>query len=139
MERKTYTKMCEEKFELANKWIRLQNKKISVLQGLKNKGIERIILYGASEFALRLLEQCENEKDVIEVVGIADRKVQIEGTYYKDIPLLSMDDVIKMDRKDDTCIVITAMGFYEEIADMLRENGVINFTSLKELIYDVYC
>lgn len=130
--------MNDEKFELANKWIRLQNKKISILKSLKDTGITKIILYGASEFALRLLEQCDNEDNIVEVVGIADKKIRSKGGYYTNIPLLSIDDIKEFDM-DDTCIVITAMGFYEEIVDELKEKGITNFISLREIIYDVYC
>ena len=36
-------------------------------------------------------------------------------------------------------IIITAMGFYEEIKINLEEKEIFNFISLKELIYDAYC
>lgn len=132
-----YTQMFSEKYELANKWIHLQNKKISILQNLKSKGISGIIIYGASEFALRLLEQCENE-GVVEVIGIADKKISSKGGYYKDIPLLSVDDILDLDM-GHVCVVITAMGYYNEIINELKAKGISNITSLREMIYDVYC
>ena len=137
MEMDIFTQRFVEKYELANKWIRLQNKKISILQSLKNKGISKIIIYGASEFALRLLEQCENE-NVVEVIGIADKNITSKGEYYKDIPLLSVDDLIESDMRN-VCVVITAMGYYNEISNELKEKGITNITSLREMIYDVYC
>lgn len=127
-----------EKFELANKWLHLQNKNISILQSLRNKGISKIIIYGASEFALRLIEQCEKKSEPTEVIAISDKKITSKGTCYKDIPLISIDDIARMDI-NGVCVVITAMGFYEEIASELRNKEITNFTSLKELIYDVYC
>ena len=36
-------------------------------------------------------------------------------------------------------IIITAMGFCEEIKNNLEEKEIINFITLKELIYDAYC
>lgn len=128
----------KEKFELANKWIRLQNKKISILKVLKENGVTEIILYGASEFALRLLEQCENENDIVKIIGISDKKISSKGGFYKNIPFLSLDDM-KEYKKDNVCIVITAIGFYEEIKSEFQTKGIGNFLSLKDLIYAAYC
>lgn len=130
--------MNVEKFELANKWIRLLNKKISVLQSLNEMGITQIIMYGASEFALRLLEQCENEDSMIKVIGIADKRIHSKGEYYNGIPLLSIDDIMDLNM-DDVCVVITAMGFCEEITEELKGRGIKKIVSLKEMIYAVYC
>lgn len=127
-----------EKFELANKWLRLHNKNISILQSFKNKGISKIIIYGASEFALRLIEQFENENKLAAIIAISDKRITSKGTYYKNIPLISIDDIAGMDL-DGVSVVITAMGFYEEISNELRSKKITNFISLKELIYDIYC
>lgn len=124
-----------EKYEIANKWLRLQNRNISILQPLKDKGITKLILYGTSEFALRLLEQCENENNIVEVIGIADKKISSRGAYYKDIPLMSIDDIQEVNI-DGTCVVITAMGFYDKIVKEFQEKGIVNYVSLREVIED---
>ena len=126
------------KYETANKWLRLQNRQISILQHLRDKGITKIILYGTSEFALRLLEQCENENNIVKVIGITDKKISSRGAYYKDIPLMSLDDIQESDvnNVNDTCVVITAMGFYDEIAGELQMRGITNYVSLREVIED---
>ena len=126
-----------EKFELANKWIRLLNKRISILQELRVKGIRRIVIYGASEFALRLLEQCEDEAGIIEVLGVSDKKISSQGDFYCGIPLVSIHDIKKME-SEDMCVVITAMGYYEEILGELQKEGILRIISLQELIYDAY-
>ena len=127
-----------EKFELANKWIRLQNKGISIPQHLRTRGIQKIVLYGASEFALRLLEQCENEAGIIEIVGISDKKISSKGDFYCGIPLVSIRDIKKI-VSEDMCVVITAMGYYEEILGELHKEGILRTISLQELIYDACC
>lgn len=127
----------EEKFELANKWLRLQNRNISIFQSLKDRGIEKIIIYGASEFAVRFLEQYDKEDDAIQIIGIVDKKISFKGGDYRNIPLLSINDIADLDM-NDTCVVITAMGFYEQILDELHEKGVEDVISLRELIYDAY-
>lgn len=126
--------MYDEKYELLNKWMRLQNKNISILKYLNTKGISKIIIYGASELALRLIEQCENEK-CIEIIAISDKKVHSKDTYYKDILLVAMDDIVEIN-EENVYIIITAMGFYDEIAGELTEKGITNFISLRELVFD---
>lgn len=128
-----------EKFELANKWLCLQNNNISILQQLKERGISKIIIYGASEFAVRLLEQYENENGIVEVVGIGDKKISSKGAYYKNIPLLSIDDIVESNMNGDgVYVIITAMGFCTEISKELHGKGITNIISLRELIYDSY-
>ena len=137
-EKKMSKDINADKFEVANRWLYLQNRNISFLEKLKNTGVDKIILYGASEFALRLLEQCENENNIVEIIGIVDRSISSKGTFYKSIPLLSFNDILKLDMRN-VKIIITAMGFCEEIKNNLEEKEIINFISLKELIYDAYC
>lgn len=127
-----------EKFEVANRWLHLLNRNISFLEKLRNTGVDKIIIYGASEFALRLIEQCENENNIVKIIGIVDRSISSKGMFYKSIPLLSFSDALELDMKN-VKIIITAMGFYEEIKSNLEEKGILNFISLKELIYDAYC
>ena len=134
---KLSTQINLEKFELANKWLHLRNNNISILQNLKERGITKIVIYGASEFAVRLLEQCENENGIVEVVGIGDKKISSKGAYYKNIPLLSINDIVEMDI-NGLYVIITAMGFYTEILRELHEKGITNIISLRELIYDSY-
>ena len=75
----------EEKFNVANRWLHLQNRNISFLEQLKNTGVDKIILYGASEFALRLIEQCENENDVVKIIGIVDKTISSKGIDRKSV------------------------------------------------------
>lgn len=125
-----------KKYELANKWIHLLNKKISILENLTKKGINSIIIYGASDFALRLIEQCENEQ-IVKVLAIADKAVCSEGGLYKSIPLITIDKMQGL-ITDSTCIVITAMGVHEEIVSDFRNREIEKFILLSDLIYDAY-
>lgn len=124
------------KYELANKWLHLLNRKISILENLKKSGIDKIIIYGASDFALRLIEQCENEQ-IIEVLAISDKLIINEGGQYKNIPLITMNEVQNL-ITDNVCVVITAMGFCEEIVGDLRKRGIEKYILLRDLIYDRY-
>ena len=133
-----FTQVDNEKFELANKWLRLQNRNISILQGLRNKGITKIIIYGASEFALRLIEQCENENNVVKIIGIGDKEISSKSGDYKNLPYLTIDDIALL-KMENMCVVITAMGFCEEIRSELRKRGISKIISLKEMVNEVFC
>ena len=133
-----FTQVDNEKFELANKWLRLQNRNISILQGLRNKGITKIIIYGASDFALRLIEQCENENNVVKIIGIGDKKISSKSGDYKNLPYLTIDDIALL-KMENMCVVITAMGFCEEIRSELRKRGISKIISLKEMVNEVFC
>lgn len=123
--------IINEKYDIANKWIYLQNHKKSLVKNLIGRGIQQIIIYGASDFAVRLIEYCENEE--YKIKAIADKKIIYNGAEYKGIPLISMDEIGKMDLSN-TSIVITAMGYYEEIKKSFEQKNIKNVMSLRELI-----
>lgn len=123
-----------EKYDIANKWMYLHNHKIKIVKDLIDRGIQQVIIYGASEFAVRLIEYCENEKYMIQ--AIADKKITYSGGEYKGIPLISMDEIGKMDLSS-TCIIITAMGYCEEIKKEFEQKNIKNVMSLRELVESV--
>ena len=110
--------------------------KKSILENLKRRGIDKIIIYGASDFALRLMEQCENEQ-IVEILAISDKLIVNDEGQYKEIPLISLDKIQNF-IEDNTCVVITAMGYCEEIVDEFRKKGIEKFILLSDLIYDSY-
>ena len=123
-----------QKYELANKWIHLINQKKSILENLKRRGIDKIIIYGASDFALRLMEQCENEQ-IVEILAISDKLIVNDEGQYKEIPLISLDKIQNF-IEDNTCVVITAMGYCEEIVDEFRKKGIEKFILLSDLKFN---
>ena len=48
-EKKMSKDNSEEKFNVANRWLHLQNRNISFLEQLKNTGVDKIILYGENK------------------------------------------------------------------------------------------
>ena len=124
-----------EKLNISMKWLELNQKNKSIIQTLRYKGIKRIIIYGASEFALRFLYEAIQEK--FEIIGISDKKIVSGGNEYKDIPLKSIEELCNTEQFEEW-IVITAMGFYEDIKRELNSKGFYNLISLKELVWDTY-
>lgn len=123
-------KMFVTKFNVASSWLRIIYKHRSIVEDLKKKNIDQIIVYGASEFALRFIEECEKEN--INVAAIADRQVSGRGYAYKGIPLISIEDILEPEM-ENTCIVITAMGYAEEIEKEFQTRGIKNYMFLQEL------
>jgi hypothetical protein len=130
---KKQLEIMDEKYNIANKWIYILNRDITLTQGLIKNGFNQMVIYGASEFAVRLIECCKKEK--FEINAIADKKVKHGGGTYMEIPLITIDDLEKLDLSQ-ICVVITSMGFYDEIKDDLNKRHIKNVISLRELIED---
>ena len=90
------------------------------------------MLYGASEFAVRFLQRCEEEKIVIS--AITDKKINAEGGFYQDIPLVPVNNIKKY-LGDKDYIIVTAMGYYEEIKTRIEKEGYAQIISLRTLLY----
>lgn len=109
------------------RWLQLHNTGRSLFKNLLRNGIKEIVIYGASEFAVRLIEEAEKEKYTI--VGIVDRKITQQGGSFKGIPFLSINDI-----SQDVYVVVTAMGFEDEIKSELEEKGLVSIMTLQDVI-----
>lgn len=87
-----------------------------------------IIFYGASELADILIKLCEKEK--IRIDGLCDRIVCSDGWDYLGVPLISIDTLKDM---SDVTVIITALGFEKQIKDDLRQIGINNIKSVREI------
>jgi hypothetical protein len=125
--------VLNEKYQIAYKWILVLNHDKSLTENLLKKGINQIVIYGASELAVRLIEQCKRES--YEIMAITDKKIKHSGGFYMEIPLITMGELERTDLSH-TYTVITAMGFYNEIKDELEQRNIKNVISLRELIED---
>jgi hypothetical protein len=128
---KKQLEIMNEKYNIANKWIYILNGDITLTQGLIKKGFNQMVIYGASEFAVRLIECCHKEKFAIK--AIVDKKIKCEGGFYRGIPLITIHDLGKMDLLK-VCVVITSVGFFDEIDSELNKRHIKNVISLRDLI-----
>lgn len=124
-----------EKLNISMKWLDLTLKNKSIIQPLRSREIQRIIIYGASEFALRLLEVAKKEN--FEIIGISDKRVVSIGNEYAGISLRMLDELLEIGQRDEW-IVITAVGFDDEIKKELNSKGFYNLIFLKDLVWDTY-
>lgn len=132
LEEKRKREILEQQYQTANKWVELFCRGIPIKKRLEEWKIEKIIIYGASEFTLRLLSCCEKEN--INVAAITDKKITVMGGFYKDIPLVPVNNV-KDYLDDNVFVVVAAMGYFEEIKSELEKMGYGQILSLKKLLY----
>lgn len=128
-----YIKQIESlqiRLKCAQEWIRVYCCGQSMRDKCKQKKIENIVIYGVSNFALLLIEACFKED--IHIVGISDSKITTGGMDYLGIPFISPQMINNLG--NNVTIVITAMGFVEEIKHELIGRGINNIISLLELI-----
>lgn len=126
-----------KKFHIANKWICLLNKNISILAPLYNQGIAEIVIYGMTDLALRLMEECAKKDSRISVLGITDKRISANGGSYEGFPLIPVDQLGEM-RSEGVMIVVTAVRALKEIMSDLQMRGISNVIALQDLIYAAY-
>lgn len=124
-------RILDEKLNIAMKWLQNNNKGKSLFWHLREQGIDKIIVYGASEFAVRFLEEAEKEN--YRILGIVDKRIISPTFFYQKIPLLSLED-LSLEKYKNEYVVITAMGYYEEIRCELQKKGIEKVISLREVI-----
>lgn len=118
------------RLKCAQEWIRLYSQGKTISEKCQQKAIDKIIIYGASDMAVFLIDFCIREG--VQVIGISDSKITKSGMDYKGIPFLSVADINAV--KEDATVVITAMGFVEEIKGMLLKKEITKVVSLLELV-----
>ncbi len=126
-----------DKFHIANKWIYLLNKNVSVLAPLYDRGTTGIIIYGVTDLALRLMDECAKKDSKIEVLGITDKRIGAKGGFYEGIPLIPVNRLTEKSG-EGVMIVVTAVGALKEIMTDLKGRGIRNMIALQDLIYDAY-
>ena len=124
------TEQFQIRLKCAQEWLRMYCHGETIRDKCKQKQIENIVIYGVSNFASLLIEACLKEE--IHIVGISDKKITKEGMDYLEIPFISPQMVGKLG--NNITIVITAMGFAEEIKKEFTNRGMNNVISLLELI-----
>ncbi|MDE7430768.1 MAG: hypothetical protein K2N34_02460 [Lachnospiraceae bacterium] len=131
LDEKAKTNRLEVLYRTAGKWLELFSRGISLESRLREWGIKRFVIYGASKFSLRMLDCCEREK--IAVAAITDKRITVMGGLYNDIPLIPVQNLQNY-AKSDGYIIVTAMGYFEEIRSELEHMGCQRILSLEQLL-----
>ncbi len=117
------------KLETALAWIRCAQRGKSPIDRLREKNIERIIVYGITELGELLVEEACRKK--YKVLAIADRAVQEGGYEYRGIPVIARK---QLEKYSNEVIVVTSMTFWEEIRDELYAEGCRCVIALREIM-----
>ncbi|WP_341875760.1 GNAT family N-acetyltransferase [Defluviitalea saccharophila] len=118
-------------YHLLNKWIMVKNQNRTVLGYLKNRGIEKVAIYGLGELGKRLYEEISNASEVIQFF-IDNNKQE----YWNNIRVIKTDDIKKMEKVD--LIIITPIYNYQDIIKEFETYGYnANIVSLEYIINEI--
>lgn len=134
---KTHLDVLETKYQIVLKWLQLQQQGYSIFTYLKEEGIHSIVIYGVTELSMTLFNENRNGKNHNIIKAISDKKIK-EGDSYRfdDIPCVS-PIAIREIVTDDDIVLVTAMGWYDEIKIELKRLGIKRIASIQEIIYDM--
>ncbi len=115
-------------YNVLNQWLVLKNKGVNLGDYLKNKGFNKIAIYGLGEMGSRLVEELQHT-DIKIVYGI-DKDV---NNILCDIPIYSLDEINQSDEVD--VIIVSAVFAFDEIEAELSQYVSCEVISLEEIIY----
>lgn len=115
-------------FLLMNQWVKVKQEGKSIASYLKEKGYNRIAIYGMSYVGETLISELENTD--IEIAYGIDKNA--EGIF-ADIDVFTVDDIlVPVD-----AVVVTAITFYDEIEEMLSDKIDCPILSLEDVLYEI--
>lgn len=115
-------------FHLMNRWVKIQQRGIHLYKCLERKGFKKIAIYGMGIVGERLLEEL--------------RQSEIEVSYGIDINAKNIYSTLKIvtpseDFQEIDAIIVTSIGVFEEVEDMLIGKGVsCPILSFEDLLFD---
>lgn len=119
-------KKMEIYYNIFNRWMTLKNKEISLSKYFSRNKIEKIAIYGYSDFAKRLLEELLVD-GMIDIIYFIDKKIPI--TERGEVVYKSVQPVLQVD-----AIVVTPIFYYDEIRCELQKQTETEIVSLEKII-----
>ena len=110
-----------------DRWMQLREKGVGLAEYLIKKDIHDIAVYGIGVLGRHFV--FEMEQSEIEIKYLIDRKAKKPFSGYQ--ILRPTDELEEVD-----AIIVTAIGDFEEIYELLREKVKAHIISLEELIYE---
>lgn len=117
-----------ELFLMMNQWVKVKQEGKNLASYFEKNGYKKIAIYGMSYAGETLLAELK-ETDITVVYGIDKNAASI----YIDVDIMSMED--DLDPVD--AVVVTAITFFDEIADQLSEKIDCPIISLEDILYEV--
>ena len=115
-------------FLMMNQWVKVKQEDKNISEYFEENNIKRIAIYGMSYVGERLIEELKVSN--IEVAYGIDREAKALNM---DVEVVTLDD----DLKEVDAVVVTAITFYEEIAEKLEKKLKCPVISLEDILYEV--
>lgn len=115
-------------FLMMNQWVRIKQEGKDLCSYFTKNGYKRIAVYGMSYAGETLVD--ELKKTEMEIAYGIDQKA---GSIYADVEIVSVDSVLK----PVDAVVVTAITFFDEIEETLREKIHCPIISLEDILYEI--
>lgn len=113
---------------LFNQWLIVRQSGKSIKEYFFRKGYQKIVIYGMSYAGERLLDDLVDSG--IEVIAAIDQKAK---DIIENVPVITPDEEIPA----CDCIVVTAIGFFDEIEEFLSKKVSCPVVSLEDILYEI--
>ena len=115
-------------FHLMNQWIKTKQEGKSIVNYLESNNYKNIAIYGMSFIGETLVEELKNTNICVKY-GIDKRAYGIAS----DIDVITLEEELG----DVDVIVVTAITFFEEIAEELEKKVDCPIISLEDILYEI--
>lgn len=115
-------------FLMMNQWVKVKQEGKDISKYFEENNFKRIAIYGMSYVGERLIEELE-ESNIKVAYGI-DREAK---SLCMDTELVTLDD----DLKEVDAVVVTAITYFEEIAEKLEKKLECPIISLEDILYEI--
>lgn len=113
---------------MMNQWVRVKQEGKNLSSYFEKNGYKRIAIYGMHYVGETLLDELKGTS--VQVVYAIDKDA--DGIY-TDIDVVTVEDAL--DEVD--AIVVTAITFFDEIEEVLREKVSSPIISLEDILYEI--
>jgi hypothetical protein len=115
-------------FLMMNQWVKVKQEDKNISEYFEENNIKRIAIYGMSYVGERLIEELKVSN--IEVAYGIDREAKALNM---DVEVVTLDD----DLKEVDAVVVTAITFFEEIAEKLEKKLECPIISLEDILFEI--
>ncbi len=115
-------------FLMMNQWVKVKQEGKNLAEYFEKNGYKNIAVYGMSYAGETLLDELKNSEVCVKYA--IDKNAD---KIYADVDVLTMDDELQ----DVDVVVVTAITFYDEIAEKLEEQFTCPIVSLEDVLYEV--
>ncbi len=115
-------------FKMMDRWVGIKQEGKNLAQYFEQNGYKSIIIYGMHYAGERLVEELKGTD--IEIVCGIDKNAQ---TMFADVDVITKEEEIPQ----ADVIVVTAISFFDEIEEELRDRVDCPIVSLEDVVYEL--